>query len=80
MHRWTEKVPWFLQAGAQPSEARQYEFWVEGEPAIPPVPICSGDSAECWEAEATIAWHDDPEAKALIDVLRRKLSDLRIFG
>ncbi len=42
--------------------------------------VCSGDSAECWEAEATIAWHDDPEAKALIDVLRRKLSDLRIFG
>lgn len=43
-------------------------------------PVCSGDSADCWEDEAAIAWHDDPEAKALIDVLRRKLSDLRILG
>jgi diguanylate cyclase len=32
-----------------------------------------------WGDEASIAWQEDPEAQALIDVLRQKLSDLRIF-
>lgn len=42
---------------------------------IPCTMKCTGDDPD----EVAIAWNDDPEAQALIDVLRQKLSDLRIF-
>jgi len=39
----------------------------------------SGIVAEPCEEENTVTWHDDPEAQALIGVLRKKLSDLRVL-
>lgn len=38
------------------------------------------DHCDHWGDETAVAWQEDPEAQALIDVLRRKLSDLRIIG
>ncbi|MGQ9506010.1 MAG: GGDEF domain-containing protein [Thermogutta sp.] len=40
---------------------------------------CAEDSSDYWPEETAVAWHEDPEAQALVDVLRQKLSDLKIL-
>lgn len=48
----------------------------------PPSPCgtkCTEDASDYWPEETAVAWHEDPEAQALVDVLRQKLSDLKIL-
>ncbi|HOA51034.1 MAG TPA: GGDEF domain-containing protein [Thermogutta sp.] len=65
---------------------RNAMFYDSGDRSVRYTKLGAGPTAcvpglhECSEDEAAIAWYDDPEARALVDVLRRKLSDLRILG